>query len=164
MAEVETFIQHTNGKLVAYYINGLRLDIGGEPHLLGIGIDISARKTAEDALHATMARLARPKRCTRRTGAQAPLCAATISRPPIAPSPRSPRARVGVSRVGIWFYNDANTAMQCADLFVQPTGQHEAGLEISACDYPIYFAALAEGRVLPAHSARNDAHTHEFAV
>jgi PAS domain S-box-containing protein len=161
-AEIETFLQHTGGNQVAYYINGLRLEIDGKPHLLGIGIDISARKTAEDALHATMARLARQIAALAEQAHSPALRGDNLAASYRAITEIAART-LGVSRVGIWFYNDARTVMRCADLYVHPTGQHESGLELSASDYPLYFAALAEGRVIPAHSARDHPHTREFA-
>lgn len=61
-AEVEAQFLARDGRLTPYYFNGVRAEIGEKPCLLGMGIDITARKEAEEALRATDARLRRAAR------------------------------------------------------------------------------------------------------
>jgi len=69
-----------------------------------------------------------------------------------------------VQRVGIWFYDDTRTSIRCADLFESPKGVHSTGLELFAQDYPSYFRALEENRVIDAHDAHTDPRTCEFSA
>ena len=45
----------TDGRSTPHYFSGLRTEISGVPHLLGVGIDISAPR-AENALRASEAK------------------------------------------------------------------------------------------------------------
>jgi len=70
---------------------------------------------------------------------------------------------LGVPRVSIWRYNKDRTAIRCVDLFEPATGRHTSGLELSATDYPGYFAALDSLEVLDAADANSDPRTREFS-
>jgi len=48
--EVEAHMLTKNGKKIPYYFNGYLIHIDGEPHLIGVGIDVSARKKAEEEM------------------------------------------------------------------------------------------------------------------
>jgi PAS domain S-box-containing protein len=50
-AEVEANFVAKNGTRTPYYFNGVRAEIEGRPHLIGMGIDITQRSRAEAALH-----------------------------------------------------------------------------------------------------------------
>ncbi|HET6410417.1 MAG TPA: PAS domain S-box protein, partial [Chthoniobacteraceae bacterium] len=52
-ADIETTVWHRNGRLTAHYISALRCDINRELAMLCIGIDVSGRKAAEEALVTT---------------------------------------------------------------------------------------------------------------
>jgi two-component system, cell cycle sensor histidine kinase and response regulator CckA len=49
-SSVELRFLHDSGQMSWYYCTGVRLELGGVPHLLGVGIDITERKRAEEAL------------------------------------------------------------------------------------------------------------------
>ena len=67
-----------------------------------------------------------------------------------------------VERVGIWFFSDNLSSLRSADLFSRKTGKHSSMVELTSSRYPKYFAALAEGRCIPAHDVRADERTAEF--
>ena len=56
-SEAEAHFVAKNGTRTPYYFNGVRAVIDGRPYLLGMGIDITARKRAEALLHETDTRL-----------------------------------------------------------------------------------------------------------
>lgn len=60
------------------------------------------------------------------------------------------------TRVSVWLYDDERTKIVCLDLFEAEKGQHSAGSELTAKDFPGYFEALANDRAITA----DDAHTH----
>ena len=49
-SSVELRFLHDSGQMSWYYCTGVRLELGGVPHLLGVGIDITERKRTEEAL------------------------------------------------------------------------------------------------------------------
>lgn len=50
--EVEADFRAKDGTRTPYFFTGRRIDIGGRAHLIGVGIDLSARRQAEDRLRA----------------------------------------------------------------------------------------------------------------
>ncbi|MEW5852306.1 MAG: ATP-binding protein [Myxococcota bacterium] len=68
-----------------------------------------------------------------------------------------------VERVGVWFFDDNRSAIRCHDCFRLQPGQHLAGTQLLAREYPRYFHALEEQRTLAAHDAVHDDRTREFA-
>jgi len=71
-------------------------------------------------------------------------------------------AIISVQRVGIWLYDDAHTRIECVDLFEAPGARHSHGLHIQADQFPIYFHALEQERIIAAHDAERDERTAEF--
>ncbi|HUS63300.1 MAG TPA: GAF domain-containing protein [Kofleriaceae bacterium] len=69
---------------------------------------------------------------------------------------------LGVQRVSVWLYNDARDNIVCQDLFKLTSWSHERGLKLHAKDFPRYFAAMDESRILAAHDAAHDPRTSEF--
>jgi PAS domain S-box-containing protein len=49
-ADVEVFIVAKDGSERPYYVTGLRIELDGQPCMLGVGIDIGARLAAEEAV------------------------------------------------------------------------------------------------------------------
>jgi PAS domain S-box-containing protein len=56
-ANVEAHLRHRDGTLSPYYLTGFRVELEGEPYLLGVGLDISERKAAEAELERSNAEL-----------------------------------------------------------------------------------------------------------
>ena len=69
---------------------------------------------------------------------------------------------LNVKRVNIWLYNDDNTVIQCIEQYDLSMDKHSKGYLIESGDYPDYFRALEEERLIAAHDARNDPRTSEF--
>ena len=49
-AHIEAELLIENGKTAPFYLTGVKVDLEGKPHLAAIGIDVTERKKAEDAL------------------------------------------------------------------------------------------------------------------
>lgn len=70
---------------------------------------------------------------------------------------------LGVARVNIWLYNEDRSKIHCIEHYELASGTHTDGYEIAATDYPTYFKALENERIIPAHDAATDPRTSEFA-
>ncbi len=67
-----------------------------------------------------------------------------------------------VERVGLWLFNEDHSDIQCRLLYRLDARVYEQGMRLAARDYPRYFGALEESRVVPADDARKDPRTAEF--
>ena len=56
-ADAEMKLIHKNGERVPYFLTGTKVMINGKPHLVGIAIDISVRKKAEELLRESEERM-----------------------------------------------------------------------------------------------------------
>ena len=69
-----------------------------------------------------------------------------------------------VGRVSIWLFLEGDsTQLQCVDMFELASQQHSAGQIFRAEDFPIYFKALREQRVIAADNALTHPATVELA-
>lgn len=67
-----------------------------------------------------------------------------------------------VERANIWLYNEDRTKIHCIEQYEAGSGKHSDGAELSASDYPTYFKALENERIIAAHDASSDPRTSEF--
>ncbi|MEH2403861.1 hybrid sensor histidine kinase/response regulator [Nostoc sp.] len=68
-----------------------------------------------------------------------------------------------VERVGVWLYNQERSKIECMDLYDVSTKEHSFGNSLSQKNYPAYFQALEEERIIAANDARNDTRTKELS-
>ncbi len=69
-----------------------------------------------------------------------------------------------VERVGVWLFNPDHTEIVCRSLYTKSKRLHEnPGTVIRSRDYPRYFNALEEHRVVAATDANRDPRTSEFS-
>ena len=161
-SDVEVRLMAKDGTRTPYYVTGLRLDVGGQPCMLGIGIDITARIRAEESLRATMRRLGRQNAVLSvhaRSAAvmEADHAAALRAITEVA------AGTLEVERASVWFYDEAHSLIRCADLYEHTARRHSSGAELKAADVPRYFHALATERSIAAHDAHGDPRTQEFS-
>lgn len=69
-----------------------------------------------------------------------------------------------VERSSIWLFNAERTTLVLADLFERSKEHHSHGMALPITQYPVYFAALAEGRALAADDAMSDLRLREFRL
>ncbi len=69
---------------------------------------------------------------------------------------------LGVERVSVWHYSEGRSEIICKDLYKLSENIHESGLRLKTQDYPKYFQALEESRILAANDARFDPRTQEY--
>src|SRR4029453_10027094 len=68
-----------------------------------------------------------------------------------------------VERNRLWRLLPDGSAIVCEDDFVRAQGRHAAGDILGARNYPSYFSAISENRVIAAHEARTDVRTRELS-
>lgn len=61
-----------------------------------------------------------------------------------------------VERVGVWLMSDDRLQLRCVNLFERSRSTHSVGPTIHVADFPIYFAAIRERRVLPCELVQSD--------
>jgi PAS domain S-box-containing protein len=72
-------------------------------------------------------------------------------------------ARVlAAGRVSYWRLNPGRSAIVCEDLFDARAARHSAGQELKAAQFPAYFQALEQNKIIAADDARRDRRTREF--
>jgi PAS domain S-box-containing protein len=160
-ADVEASLVCKHGQRIPFYLTGVRIQIDGQPCLIGVGIDITERLEAEETVRRTMRRLGRQNRALSEH-ARTPSLSGLKAEDAFRRITEVAAETLEVSRASIWFYNDAGDAIRCVDLFEEEGKKHSQGLELAARDYPAYFAALAEERAIAANDARSDPNTREF--
>jgi two-component system phosphate regulon sensor histidine kinase PhoR len=69
-----------------------------------------------------------------------------------------------VARVGIWRLLPDGSGIECQDGFCRDEHRHTRGEILLARDFPSYFRALSENRVITAQDARADPRTRELAL
>ena len=67
-----------------------------------------------------------------------------------------------IERVSVWVYSEDDGSLECKDLYEASSNSHSAGLLHSRDDYPDYFDALAESRVINVPDAKHDPRTACF--
>lgn len=75
---------------------------------------------------------------------------------------RSCAQQLAVSRVSVWRFSDNANALICEQLYNHKNNHFEQGLMLKKNDYPHYFAALNENRIIAASHAHTDTRTAEF--
>ena len=69
-----------------------------------------------------------------------------------------------VDRVSIWLFSDDFKTLNCVDLYQRELHAHSSGAQLLAKNYPNYFKALADNRVIAAEDAMQHAATREFST
>jgi PAS domain S-box-containing protein len=67
-------------------------------------------------------------------------------------------------RVSLWRFDETRSELRCADLYDWRAGWHQAGAVLKRADYPRYFRALDDERLVAADDAHADPRTNEFSA
>ncbi len=160
-SDIEVHLLARDGRRTPYYVTGFRIEVGGRPCMLGVGIDITARLAAEEALRATMHRLRR-QNAALAEHARGPGLLNASHHEAVRKITELAAETLQAARVSVWFYNEDRSKIRCSDLYEAVGRRHSSGMELTAADYPAYFRALAEERAIPADDAATDPRTCEF--
>jgi PAS domain S-box-containing protein len=69
-----------------------------------------------------------------------------------------------IDRSSVWLVDGDLSAMRCVCLYVQSKGDYSEGAVLARKDYPAYFEALGENRIIAASDAAQDPRTSEFGA
>jgi signal transduction histidine kinase/CheY-like chemotaxis protein len=69
---------------------------------------------------------------------------------------------LGVKRISIWTYTENRQAIRCQCLYDEGYRADAYGMLLNARDYPRYFHAISQSRVVSAHLAQTNPSTSEF--
>lgn len=67
-----------------------------------------------------------------------------------------------VDRAGVWLYNENSSQLRRLNLYDRNNGHNAETIELSASDYPAYFAALAQEQTIVAYDVLIDFRTQEY--
>lgn len=69
---------------------------------------------------------------------------------------------LAVAQVSVWLYNLNGDALVCVDLY-QGLQEHKSGMELKNIDFPAYFQAIEQERLIVVDDALTDPATREFS-
>lgn len=69
---------------------------------------------------------------------------------------------LNVERASLWFFDEEYTCLRCVDLYSASKKEHSTGVVLECKDYPTYFKAVQQDRVVACNNAQTDALTREF--
>lgn len=125
-----------------------------------VACDITERVREENAFRERKAESGRRQEALRELSNLAPSCTDSMIQKATQIAGRALRA----ARTSVWLFNDDESTLVCRDVYRRREDAHEQGLEIKAGEFPRYFQALGEARVLAASEALADPRTAEFVV
>jgi len=70
---------------------------------------------------------------------------------------------INVERTSIWLYDEERTMIECTDLYIRSSNEHQNGFKLMAKDFPRYFASIQSERTLAANDVHTDPRTNEFS-
>ena len=126
--------------------------------VLAVSTDISERKRAEEALRERTDHLLRKQT----TLHELALLNAESLDHALAHIAAGAARMMTVARLGVWLFDAAESGIVCRHLHAEGDPAFGAGSRLAAADYPRYFSALSEGRVMAVADAQHDLRTSEF--
>jgi PAS domain S-box-containing protein len=70
---------------------------------------------------------------------------------------------IGIDRVSVWWLSNDLSELVCAECYDRSANSHSCSMHLKRSDYPRFFSALDENRIIAAEDARTDERTKEFA-
>lgn len=143
-----------------YYLEVRLVPLSGE-EVLGIVRDMTQVKQTEEALYESERRL-RVQNQALLDLARRRAVDGTDLKTAMHEITETAARTLSVERVSVWVYSENRSKIKCLDLFELSMERHSESGDLLAKDYPLYFKALEENRVIDAHDARYDPRTSEF--
>lgn len=142
-------------------LSGRMIDFAGERALISTIIDITARRQAEENLQARDEALHKFSITIADLSRSGNIISGNL-KAAVDEIDEAVSHTLNVKRVSTWFYSEDRNQIQCADLF-EPGKGHITSGNLSASDFPGYFAALQNGKTIVADDALAHPSTREFS-
>ena len=159
---VEASFVAKDGTATPHLFSGKRILFDGRSCVVGLGVDITARKQAEDDLRTREARYLRQRNALISLTQSEALSGADLSAA-LQRITEVAANTLAVARASIWRYSSDRTRIECADMYEREANRHSSGVELCSSAYPAYFDALAEGSIMAVEDAHRDRRTSEFS-
>ena len=130
---------------------------------VGTCVDVTARKRMEGSLQASENRLRRQNKALMDLAGRKSLQRGEDLNAALKEVTETAARTLDVERASVWFFEGNSDRIRCADLYERSKDHHSAGILLAGSAFPAYFKALNEERTIPAHDARQDPRTREFA-
>jgi len=135
----------------------------GKPiRVIGVGMDITDRKLSESALLLSERTLRNHNRVLAKLTKSKTLNGKDLNNA-LREITEAAAHTLKVERVSVWLYNQDRSKIHCLDLYENSQQKHSAGFELAAVNYPAYFQAWEQVRVIAAHDAHTDSRTQELS-
>jgi PAS domain S-box-containing protein len=128
--------------------------------VLGVSADITSRKEAEDILERRSEQLLRHHTALRELALTGP----TDLRASLERILRTASRTLAVERTGVWLFDADRTALRAECVFDRGVISDGPARVFPASDYPEYFRALHDERIVAAEDARTDPRTHALGA
>jgi PAS domain S-box-containing protein len=153
------YIGLTKGGRRFHAINTTRLiDYEGAPAVLGTITDVTARVRSEEAERERTLRVLRQQQVSLDLARQESLG----WNKDVQRITEAGAGMLGVERVGVWLFSEDGSELRCEDLYLLSERSHGKEPALVVAEYPRYFAAARESRVLAAPAVQTDPRTSEF--
>ncbi len=150
-----------NGSLVSCEVSANIIWYEGRKAVCAVVRDITERKKAEAALQENEKRLRRQNQVLVNLAKNRRLSEGDVQG--YCRNLTEAGAKVlEIDRASIWLYNEDRSVLSCLDLYERKTKRHSSGNKLAAVDYPYYFKALEQERILVVKDVYVDPRTSEF--
>lgn len=131
---------------------------GGETIAVASIRDVSERKRVEEEVRL------RSERLSRHNSALQKLARINFAEFETAIAATTEKAAIAfdVNRFSVWLFNKDFSELICSDLFILKNKMHEQGAVLKRTDFPNYFEAVEDARLIAADDAHNDPSTRDF--
>ncbi len=152
------------GKGVTLHVvkSPLRTADGNITGVYVIARNITNRKRSTDSLRESEARLMRQNAAMVKLDMRKLLSSASLTTA-VRKITEVAAETLDVERMSVWLLNDDSSVLRCIDLYQRVTDHHASGTELSNKQYPRYFDALEQERIIAAHNAHTDSRTSEYS-
>ena len=141
---------------------GVFCDDAGKPiRMLGLAENITERKETQLALQKREAQIKRQNEALIQIAMMKALGDGELQ-PVLYECTRIVSQVMGVSRISVWLYSADAKQIACEVLYNSISDEYESGTVLKEDQYPAYFVALQQNRIIAADDAYSDTATHEF--
>ncbi|MBF0370014.1 MAG: PAS domain S-box protein [Magnetococcales bacterium] len=152
---------HRDGHKIPVEISVRYLHTPDKPYLVASSRDITERKKLDQERDDTQKRLKHQRETLLHLAKNREIMAGDLSQSIRLITEAAARG-LGVGRASVWLYSENRTAIRALDLFEVQTGAHSGGQALFKKDFPGYFSAMEDDRIIATNDAQRDPRTLEF--